>query len=137
MLRLLCVCISLLMANAVNAQSGTLDFSNAPGQTSLISTKKSNASLLKESGQPATGSVNDTNLSEKYKVDADNLSNGTFRTVAVPNAGTSIMEEQPQMMNATFNQSQLGNMKVNSSTYYDDNGRMRGTTTTIDLGGRK
>lgn len=135
MTRLFCICSLLLLSHTAFAQSDKIDFSKPPGQPALTTSGKSNASLLKESSQAQDSSANDTNLAEKYKTEAP-ITNGTFRTV-LPNTGTGIMQSQPQMMNATYNQSNLGNMKVNSSTYYDDNGKIRGSSTTIDLGKRK
>lgn len=114
-----------------SAQSGKIDLSKPQGQTPLLN-NKSDATLLRESAGPANQNPADTNLAEKYK--ADPGPNGTFRSLSP--AG-SLDDDQPQMMNATQQQGNIGNLKTKSSTYYDNSGKVRGTSTTIDIGKKK
>lgn len=125
---LLYIFIMVVVSTTCAAQSDKIDLSKPPGQAPLLN-NKSNATLLRESSKPANQNPADTNLAEKYK--ADPAANGTFRSLGPTTS------DQPQMMNATQQQGNIGNLKTNSATYYDNSGKIRGTSTTIDFGKKK
>lgn len=112
------------------AQSGKIDLSQ-PAQQSVV-TKQSDAELLKNAGKSEAATATDKDLAEKYKTDVE--LNGTYQGVA-PN--TNIIQGQPQMMNVQQQQGQIGNLKTKSATYYDNEGKVRSSGTTIELGKKK
>ena len=122
---------------SAGAQAQTVDLSKpAPGQpTNDLTVKKSNAQLLQESKAKDPTQVSDEELSEKYKADVKNPS-GTSR-VFVPATATTPGGNNPGgMMNSNTTQQNIGNLKTNSTLIYDDAGKVRGNSTSINLGGK-
>lgn len=124
------VILGLFGVSGAYAQSGKIDLSK-PVQQSTV-TRQSDAELLKNAGKSEAATIMDKDLAEKYKTDVD--LNGTYQGVA-PN--TSIIQGQPQMMNVQQQQGQIGNLKTKSATYYDNEGKVRSSGTTIELGKKK
>jgi hypothetical protein len=112
-----------------------VDLSKDP--TKPVNTKpKSNAELLKEAAPaPAPGN---NNLQEQLKSDAANPGTTTGRTYIQTGSSPNMAPGQPQMMNSTTTQQQLGNgLKANSSIYYDETGKVKSSGTSIQFGKKK
>ena len=122
---------ALFSVSGTYAQSAKIDLSQPPVQQPVV-TKQSDAELLKNAGKSEPATPMDKDLAEKYKTDVE--LNGTYQGVA-PN--TSIIQGQPQMMNVQQQQGQIGNLKTKSATYYDNEGKVRSSGTTIELGNKK
>lgn len=125
--------LALCSISEAYAQSDKIDLSKDPLTPPATSTtKKSDAELLRSSGKTEQPATTNTDLAEKYNTEVP--LNGTYQGVA-PN--TSIIQGQPQMMNVQQQQGQIGNLKTNSATYYDNSGKIRSSGTTIELGKKK
>lgn len=126
MKKVLSIAVFSLITLACSAQDAKIDMAKAP--TPIY--KKSNATLLQETKE-RTPAATEPNPAEQYNTDGT-ITNGTFRKAAP--SGTVNMAAQPQIMNATQHQGNIGNLKTNSATYYDNSGKIRSTNTTIQLG---
>lgn len=125
------ILLALCFVNEAAAQTDKIDLSKDP-VVQPATPKKTDAELLRSAGDNKPVNTTDANLAEKYKTDVP--LNGTYQGVA-PN--TSIIQGQPQMMNVQQQQGQVGNLKTNSATYYDNSGKIRSSGTTIELGKKK
>lgn len=128
------VFINLLLAVSVNiyAQNTRIDLSRELGSSGL-NVGKSNASILNETAANTT--VTDSS-NMQYSSDGT-ITESTYRGMPANNTsqpGNFNMDVSPSMMKATHRQGNIGNLKTESATYYDNSGKVQGTSTTIKLG---
>lgn len=125
----------LFVAFTTYAQHGKIDLSKDPTVQQPPLNNKSDATLLKEtSGTDKTAdTLNTRQLAEQYS-NLNTPNNSTFKGIAPNPAATP---DQPELMNAQQQQGHIGTQKNNSTTYYDNSGKVRSSNTTIQLGGKK
>lgn len=135
MKKVISLTFTLFVAFTTYAQHGKIDLSKDPTLQQPPLNNKSDATLLKETqnAEKETDTLNNRQLAEQYS-NLNTPNNGTFKAIA-PNPAAS--PDQPQLMNAQQQQGQIGNLKTNSATYYDNSGKVRSSSTTIQLGGKK
>ena len=138
MIRMFLTTAILLTSNVIaNAQQASEKVQATPVQKEEIQTATSNIQppqeridLSRDPGIPAPAAAPQPN---------NRLLNPRGQGVAQPfritQAGTGI-NNSTQQVNATSNQFNLGNQKATNTIYYDNAGRMTGTNTTIQLGGK-
>lgn len=133
-MRILVLLFSLIFCGSTSFAQQKIDLSKAPVGTHGLNSTKSNATILSETTPQHNNKNQEVNLSEKYK--ADGNIQGTFRTVNQNNQQPSTFNNNtPEVMNGSTQQINLGTgTKANSTTYYDNEGKVRGTNTTIQFG---
>ncbi len=123
--------ISFFLLNIANGQE-KVDLKKVPDNSIGIQTPKSNALILKET-QP-TKSTQEVDLSEQYNKPVNTTAPATFRTVKQNETQPNMLQSSPEVLNGTTQQINLGTgTKANSTTYYDNEGKIRGTNTTISF----
>ena len=127
----------ILLSGATFAQSQKIDLSKDPANPAPVIQPKNNAELLKESNgtnvQPAA------ELKQQYS-DKDYSTNTTTtsQTLQPVNAAPALNTTLPTMVNTTNKQTNLGNgVKANTYIYHDDEGKAKGSGTTIEFGKKK
>jgi len=132
--------IILLLAGVFTAtiSSAQVDLSKDPAKPGS-QLPKSNAQLLREATPNNNNNNSNPDLADQYKPDAAN--NGTTSTKTLTpatSASPGQLSANPQLMNTTNTQYNLGNgTKANSTIYYDDAGKVRSSGTSIEFGKKK
>lgn len=129
--------ILIFFSSTTFAQSQKIDLSKDPANPAPVIKPKDNATLLKESNstnvQPAE------ELKDQYS-DKDYSTNTTTttRTLQPVNAAPALSTTLPVMVNTTNKQTNLGNgVKANTYIYHDEEGKAKGSGTTIEFGKKK
>lgn len=119
------------------AQSQKIDLSKDPANPTPVIPPKDNASLLRESN--GTNILPAEELKDQYS-DKDYSTNTTTttRTLQPVNAAPALNTTLPVMVNTTNKQTNLGNgVKANTYIYHDQEGKAKGSGTTIEFGKKK
>lgn len=119
------------------AQSQKIDLSKDPANPTPVIPPKDNASLLRESN--GTNIPPAEELKDQYS-DKDYSTNTTTttRTLQPVNAAPALNTTLPVMVNTTNKQTNLGNgVKANTYIYHDQEGKAKGSGTTIEFGKKK
>lgn len=120
------------LLNTLGYAQQKIDLSKAPIGNSGLDNTKSNAAILRDATPQSTDNK-EVDLTEKYK--SDNTVQGTFRTVKQNEPRPNMMNSGTEVLNGSTHQMNIGTgTKANSTTYYDNEGRIRGTNTTISFG---
>ncbi|MEZ5015639.1 MAG: hypothetical protein R2800_01195 [Flavipsychrobacter sp.] len=123
----------LTLFNTLSYAQQKVDLSKAPIGNNGLSNTKSNAAILRDA-TPQSADNKEVDLAEKYKSDNTTVQ-GTFRTVKQNEPRPNMMNSGTEVLNGSTHQMNIGTgTKANSTTYYDNEGRIRGTNTTISFG---
>lgn len=119
----------------IYAQSEKVDLTTTPNNSGL--SKKSNSEYLREA---TPQKVKEEDLSEKYSGEEIKQTTGTV--VQQPNMNTGVgttapNSGEPELLKTTTQQQKIGNLNTTTTTQFDDQGKIRGSSTSIKLGGNK
>jgi uncharacterized protein YdeI (BOF family) len=125
-----------IFSDAAFAQQ-KIDLSKDPSRPAT-ELPKTNAELLKEQAQPTAPST-EADLAEKYKTDATPSGTTTTRTIQAVDAPAPSLAPNPSVIvNKTNQQTNLGNgVKANTYIYHDNEGKAKGSGTSIEFGSGK